>query len=241
MVQTKKLDWDSDFFGFLVAHVGSISDEIEVWKEILEELKNQNIKLAYWMVQPDNLLFQEFARENNGILVDIKTTYSIQISSNNFPSEKSIEVIAKNDPNAELLNLAVQCGAYSRFAIDKNIPVNKFEELYKLWIINSLNKSMADDVLIYKAENKIVGLITVYQKNKVGNIGLIGVDADYRGKGIGKALINAAKNYFIAKGIHKIHVVTQGQNLSACRLYENTGFSVLERSEFYHFWIKNNN
>jgi ribosomal protein S18 acetylase RimI-like enzyme len=234
----KKLDWDSDFFGFSVAQVCSVSEDIEVWKETLAEIENLDIKLTYWMVQPKNLSFQEFASENHGILVDNKTTYSIEITSGNFGTEKCIEILDKNEPDTELLNLAVQCGAYSRFAIDKNIPYEKFKQLYQLWIINSINKSMADDVLIYKWDNKIVGLVTVYENNNIGNIGLIGVDADFRGKGIGKSLINVVKNYFFAKGIHNIHVVTQGQNNSACRLYENTGFSVLDRSEFYHFWLK---
>ena len=66
MGRLKKLVWDSDFFGFPVAQVYSLSDEVEAWKEILYELKTQNIKLAYWMVQPDNLSFRDFAREYQG-------------------------------------------------------------------------------------------------------------------------------------------------------------------------------
>jgi ribosomal protein S18 acetylase RimI-like enzyme len=234
----KKLEWDSDFFGYPVAQVCSTSDEIEVYKEILAEIKIQNIKLAYWMVHPDNHSFQEFARNNQGVLVDIKTTYSCELATSDLTTIDNIEIVDKNEPDTDLLKLAIQCGAFSRFAIDKKIPIAKFEDLYKLWIINSLNKSMADDVIIYKSGNRTVGLVTVYKKNRIGNIGLIGVDEEFRGKGIGKTLMNAVKSYFIAKGILKIHVVTQGQNLSACRLYETTGFSVIEKSEFYHFWIK---
>jgi dTDP-4-amino-4,6-dideoxy-D-galactose acyltransferase len=238
MERIKILDWDSDFLGYPVARVDSFSKEQREWKVILARLKIQGVKLAYWQVQPYNISFQEFAEENNGKLVDIKTTYSIHLTKNECFANNSIEILEDKEPNKQLLNLGIQCGAYSRFSIDKNISHEKFEELYRLWIINSVKKSLADDVLVYKFQDRIVGLVTVYEKEKIGNIGLIGVDEDFRGRGIGKALLNAVKNYFFSKGIQKINVVTQGQNQAAYKLYESAGFDVLEQYEFYHFWLK---
>jgi dTDP-4-amino-4,6-dideoxy-D-galactose acyltransferase len=234
----KILDWDSDFLGYPVARIDSLKKGQKEWKKILAQLKIQGVKLAYWQVQPGNISFQKFAKENNGKLVDIKTTYSIHLAEYEYIADDSIENFENKEPNQQLLNLGIQCGAYSRFSFDKNIPRKKFEELYRLWIINSVKKSMADDVLVYKFQDRMVGLVTVYEKEKIGNIGLIGVDEEYRGRGIGKALLNAVKNYFYIKGIQKIHVVTQGQNQAACKLYESVGFNVLEQYEFYHFWLR---
>lgn len=71
----------------------------------------------------------------------------------------------------------------------------------------------------------------------MGHIGLTGVDENYRGRGIGKKLITAAIEYFCKKSIKEIQVVTQGNNMAACKLYESCGFKVLDWIEFYHFWL----
>jgi dTDP-4-amino-4,6-dideoxy-D-galactose acyltransferase len=233
----ENLEWDSDFFGFHVARVNSLSNETKDWENILAQLRIQGIKLAYWQVKPDNHYFHEFAKINNGKLVDIKTTFSLLIHDNNFIKNGNIEKYVNSEPNRQLLSLAIQSGTYSRFANDRNISREKFEELYHRWIINSVKKSMADDVLVYKLHEDIIGLVTVYEKNNSGNIGLFGVDESHRGKGIGKTLVDAVKHYFFEKGIQKINVITQGHNQSACKFYECAGFTVSEEYEFYHFWL----
>jgi dTDP-4-amino-4,6-dideoxy-D-galactose acyltransferase len=237
LLSIEHLKWDSDFFGFPVARVNSLSNETKDWENILNQLRIQGIKLAYWQVMPDDHYFCEFAKENNGELVDIKTTYSNLLEAENYIKSENIETYVGIEPCSQLLNLAVQCGTFSRYAIDKKIPHEKFEELYQLWIIKSVKKTLADDVLVYTINGNIIGLVTVYENQNTGNIGLFGVDENYRGKGIGKALLNAAKNYFLEKGIQKINVVTQGQNLSACKVYESAGFIVYKKYAFYHFWL----
>jgi dTDP-4-amino-4,6-dideoxy-D-galactose acyltransferase len=74
-------------------------------------------------------------------------------------------------------------------------------------------------------------------RKSVGNIGLVGVDKNYRSQGIGKLLITASDNYFNKAGCKKIEVVTQGENRPACLLYEKNGFSVQSQFNFYHLWL----
>jgi ribosomal protein S18 acetylase RimI-like enzyme len=74
-------------------------------------------------------------------------------------------------------------------------------------------------------------------KDGKGNIGLVGVHSDSRGKGQGSVLINAALNYFLENKCHRVSVVTQGRNQAACGLYEKFGFRVAGKTNFYHFWL----
>jgi dTDP-4-amino-4,6-dideoxy-D-galactose acyltransferase len=229
------LPWDSDFFGYKVARINFCSEND--WNNQLIRLKEENVKLAYWQIDPGNEKFHHFASKNNGLLVDLKTTFAISIIPSMIDDSHLLETYKKSEPEQKLINLGIQCGLFSRYAMDENIPRNKMEELYTLWIVNSVNKKMADDIIIYNVNGNIAGLITVYIKNNIGNIGLIGVDETYRGQGIGKKLINASKQYFLSRGILNIEVVTQGENKSACNLYSGSGFHIDRQVEFYHFWI----
>jgi GNAT superfamily N-acetyltransferase len=57
------------------------------------------------------------------------------------------------------------------------------------------------------------------------------VAPEYRGGGIGAALIDAAEKWAAANGATALKVETQNINVSACRRYERSGF-VLRRANF---------
>ncbi|MBL0026768.1 MAG: GNAT family N-acetyltransferase [Saprospiraceae bacterium] len=113
-----------------------------------------------------------------------------------------------------------------------------FEKLYNQWIINSVNKTFAEEVLVYNIDNSIVGFVTLGIKTSIGQIGIMSVDSQYRGIGIGRALITAAERWFSIHNYSGIQVITQGDNTAACRLYERCGFSKGNVEYFYHVWKK---
>lgn len=108
--------------------------------------------------------------------------------------------------------------------------------MYRLWIINSVNKTIANEVLVYYLHHEIVGFITLGIKNKVGKIGIIAVDKNFRGQGIGKALVLAAENWSINHSCNSLQVVTQGSNKPACALYEHCKYEIKNSEWFYHIW-----
>ncbi|MEJ5265616.1 MAG: GNAT family N-acetyltransferase [Bacteroidales bacterium] len=232
------LSWDSNFFGFKVANVKNVDPEDEVqWFSALKQLQSMDVRLAYWIMPDYSQNFDSFAQKNNGTLVDIKTTYTCSLSKNDYQIIDRIEPYEEYYATEQLYNLSVQCGRYSRFAVDTNIPEEKFVELYRVWLYNSINKQLADKIYVYKIEDFIAGLATVKIKQGEGNIILIGVDEKFRGKGIGSELIKASKLFCIENNVGTLNVVTQGNNKNACRLYEKNNFVVKERVFLYHFWI----
>ncbi len=236
----KMLDWDSNFFKMRVARVLKSAKQFLDLIPIFKELESEKIDLAYFSSKEEisgseKIIFQDF--EMN--LVDEKATFlkKLEKQSKNHPN---ISAYTENIIEPTLFDLAIESGIHSRFKVDERIPNSKFEEMYRLWMINSVNKKISDVVLVYKEADKIIGFVTVGKKENRGNIGIIAVDATGRGKGIGKSLVNAAENYCIEIGLKYLQVVTQGKNIPACKLYEKCGFDLESILYFYHIWKSKN-
>jgi len=239
MITSEVLTWDTEFFGIKVARINKNCLSPKEFKIIYQELLNKDVKLIYWPSSIDCECQGEIANIYNGHLVDVKTTYSTKVNYDNINLNEykgTTEILNINYPDEQLFEIAIQCGEYSRYKIDPQIPKNKFEELYKIWMTKSLSGEMADNVIVIKKNNITSGLITVYCKDGIGNIGLFGVHDNFRGKGIGGELINASLKYFKTKNCKLVKVVTQGKNEAACKLYEKFGFTVQNKVNFYHFW-----
>jgi dTDP-4-amino-4,6-dideoxy-D-galactose acyltransferase len=109
--------------------------------------------------------------------------------------------------------------------------------MYKKWIENSVNKTIANKVLVVKRGQNLAGMITLGEKNGRGDIGLLAVAPEYRGQNIGTALVRAAQKDFIDAGFQFSQVVTQMANEPARLLYEKCGYSIEKIEHFYHFWL----
>ncbi len=231
------LKWDSNFFGFPTGTIRSVETP-SILKETLEKFRVQGYKLVYFFSDPGNVAVNQEALRNNGILADIKVSYGMVLNNNNTePGCENIYLYDNDEPGETLYELALQSGEYSRFWTDKNFPSGTYEKLYKLWMLRSVKRILADEVFCYQKEGLIKGMITVYQKSDTGVIGLLGVDVSCRGEKIGSKLISHTKNFYLKKGITKIEVVTQKANKNACAFYEKSGFSIIKTENVYHFWL----
>lgn len=239
----KILEWDSEFFGFTVARILPDKLQLQELEETLRCMQREKVSLAYWASNPDDGESQEAARSCGGVLADRKVTFvidaeDIRTRSHSAALSAVVEEYTDLLPAPELEDLAIQAGIYSRFKVDPRIPANRFVDLYKLWIQNSVNKKIADTVLVIRDKGKAVGMVTVGQKGDRADIGLIAVDVSMRGRSLGLSLVRAAQEWTISKGYLVAQVVTQGENLSACRLYEKCGYHVDKVENIYHFWMQ---
>ena len=231
------LDWDSDLFGIKVAKIIKPDLSADEIKSILCELKQKSVKLVYWASDKkcDNEIDQL-----GGKLVDTKTTFTIDfrnLNVQNIDSDDIVESYSPSIPIAEIEDLAIQSGEYSRFAVDPNFKKENFVALYKIWVNRSINKEIAKEVLMIRESNKVIGMITLGEKNGRGDIGLLAVDKSYRGKGYGEKLVSAAQSWFIQNRYTIGQVVTQDKNISACNFYKKYGYSIDKIEYFYHFWL----
>ena len=101
----------------------------------------------------------------------------------------SIRSCKNNNITNELIQLALASGEYSRYKLDERFDEECFVKLYKDWIVNSIDKDFATDVLVASVNNHDVGLLTYKITDRVSSIGLLAVAATHRGLHIGKYLM----------------------------------------------------
>lgn len=228
------LHWDSNFFSKKIAKI-NFRGIIQNFESINLLLDNSPYDLVYGFAMPEEGTKDEIERIiSNATFVDCKVTYVKKISKNDSGLNPSIRSI--NHIENGIYELAILSGIYSRFNVDKKIKPEHFNLLYKKWIENSVNRSIADEVAVYYDGKKPLGLITIENKGNRAAIGLLGVDISARGRGIASELIKYAEHYAAENNFEEIQVVTQQQNVPACKLYEKYGFQLFDRMNIFHIW-----
>ncbi len=230
------LPWDSDFFQVKAGRAFLKSHEISDFSSFYQMLEELSYTLVYLFA--DEPIDEKTCKQYPLQLTDKKTTYIKTINKGYWhPSVFSVDTNTSELNKKKLIELAYQSGIYSRFRIDERMGDKVYKAIYKQWMLNSLNRTIAFDVLAYAKENEFAGMITLGEKNNRADIGLIAIDEHFRGMGIATKLIQAAENVFYKKGYSSLQVVTQGDNFPACKLYESYGF-VVEKVEYvYHLWL----
>lgn len=226
----ERLNWDSDFFGFEVYRIQDGDADIA---QCLSELKGR-ARLVYLAAAGET--GADLLERYNGRLADLKTTFEKNVGE---PAVLSpfIGTYTTHPPEEALVRLGIESGVYSRFKTDDNFEEGKYRELYRLWVVNSVSRQIAKEVLVYRQQEELSGLITLGEKGGKGDIGLVAVDPASRGKGVGMALMAAAEAWSHAQGYRQLQVVTQGANIPACKLYQKCGYHIARIEYFYHFWL----
>ena len=219
------LEWDSNFFEYQVGKLSYVPDmDVE---GMLQKKRQEGYRLVY--------LFSTEKIPTTHFLADEKVTFACDLTE--YEAAESWETYKESHVSPKLLQLAWDSGHYSRYKLDPLISEERFKRLYELWIINSVNKSFADEVLIHSQGGELAGMISVKARNEWGSIGLIAVDSQYRSQGIGKKLVEDAKAFTKSKGCVGIEVQTQLQNKRACKFYEENGFDAKAIQFIYHCWL----
>ena len=243
----KQLNWDSDFFGFKVGRIHQVVVDIASLNETLHSIEaesERSFQLLY-LSNPTEIADLSSISANFKLkFVDRKITYSKELTKVVEPTNLQINSYQKVFPEPQLMQLAIQSGIYSRFNIDENIKQQQFEALYEQWMMNSVLRKMAKEVLTYHTKElsmlpTIAGMVTIKEINEQhSEIGIIAVEKGFRGQGIGKQLMTASENWSFKNGYQNLQVVTQGANLPACKLYESCGYQIIKVEYCYHLWRK---
>lgn len=246
LAQSTRLSWDSSFFGFGVARIDAPELSAEALTECLESLRAQDVSLVYWAAAHESAINRAAAEQCAARLVDLRTTYRRALGQSSEPRavpSAPIELSVYESPHscAALDQLAIETGVYSRFATDPRISTADYERLYRTWIANSVNGQLAEKVLVLRdtarSQQPIVGYITLATKGGYGDIGLLAVHSDYRGKSLGRCLVDAALAWSREHGHERAQVITHARSTAACRLYEACGYQVALIEAYYHIWL----
>ncbi len=233
------LTWDSDFFGFTVARV--FVSGLQDAKELMQKVRELHARVTYIVLTDWNRSTDAILVDAGAELVDRKTTYCKKIPGQFIGKVDCQMNIGELDEGKELpglVQLAYESGTYSRFLKDSTFGRGSYEKLYGEWLKRSVSREIADKIWIAASGIALAGFVTAKKDDvkKKGQIGLIAVSGDHRGKKVGQALISACESWYMQHGLREARVVTQGSNESACRFYESCRYEVEKVEYYYHLW-----
>lgn len=239
MNKIKLLDWDSNFFNMKIGRIDKFELEENEFLEIIEDFTMSEFDLVYIF---DNLTANTISISSDFYSlkeVDTKVVYKKSITDFDVKIE-NLNVDVLNDISTsdelDLISLALESGHLSRYKTDDNFKKGEFERFYRTWIQNSINKTIADDIFVYRFEDKIVGFATLKYSGDDCFIGLIAVSPNLRGQQIGAKLMEMCFAYGKHMGCKNLYVATQLQNEGACNFYEKFEMIIDEKKKIFHLW-----
>lgn len=227
------LDWDSAFLGFSVQNLTITGHQTELCSSVLGRIKST---LCY--VQTD---------------VPLENTSVFSYAGSKVIFEKHMKGIHNNENNHivpvdekfynkhldKLKSLAYLSGTFSRFNLDKKFEPHVFNSLYDHWLLAAVKKQFDNLFFVYLDEFELpIGLLTAKLDliNKIGKVGLLAVDEESQGKGIGSSLLTFLEQLCNQNGIAILQIPTQLENPNSCKFYNKMGYKSVEVKHIYHYW-----
>lgn len=235
--ECKALKWDTDFFGVNSARV-NLTGRVDAYHQerIMEFCDKYDFVTIF---NTDNISDNNdwIGKCTKAFLADVNIQFmkELSIKIDDFQNDDLTSVTNNFARNEQVVKLARDTFQYSRFFNDKNIPQEKAKNIYTHWTECAFELSNKYFV-ISEREQSIAGyiLFSIHENDSV--IELIAVDEKHQGKKVGKSLIHALESFLIDKGITRIKVGTQVNNVSAVQFYSKMGFVYVSCGSVYHLW-----
>jgi dTDP-4-amino-4,6-dideoxy-D-galactose acyltransferase len=236
MPNCRRLEWDSNFFGFGVARLEPDGLDEATLGDALASCDAEGIRCTYLRVPGADARITSLAEAAGFHLRDIRVTLDCRLDQPPGEPGRHIRDLAESDVD-ELGRIGAESYMDSRFYADPGFSRERCDEMYRIWTVNSC-RGAADKVIVAHLNGKPAGYITCHLDPGAGRIGLVAVDATARGMGLGKRLVAAAQRWFGDQGLGCASVVTQGRNVAAMRTYERLGFTTASVDLWYHRWFQ---
>ena len=233
------LQWDSDFFGLSVATLDGGHLHAETSKDVFNWCRQEKIRCLYFLADGRDSQTLQCAYKKGFQFIDVRVEmeYDLRNAQQSKEPSLAIQSVTKKGQLKNIQAFARKSHTESRFFKDLNFDRTKCEKLYENWIYRDFEKGHI--LGFYPVEGEIVkGYLTfIMESLDIAKIGLIAVEDDYRGRGVGSELLN--KTIAMSKKLNakKLVVVTQATNTSALRLYEKAGFRISGVKLWFHKWF----
>lgn len=122
--------------------------------------------------------------------------------------------------------------ALNAFSVDGHLPRPLYGELFFESIVQRAMEQSGAPLLTARADGQVAGFI-VYAVDRnlgsvcgvpLGSVLLFGVDPQYRGRGVARALLQRVLQQLADDGMRLVTVGTDADNLPALQLYQDHGF-----------------
>jgi dTDP-4-amino-4,6-dideoxy-D-galactose acyltransferase len=233
------LPWDSAFFGFPIGRVVSAKLDPAAVQEIKNWCCRESARCLYLLADAGCPLTAHCAAAAGFQFVDVRVTLNCPAAHivPRSPAEFTIrDPLATDVPI--LQRIARDSHGDTRFFFDPHFDRDRAKELYATWIRRDCEGRAGRVFVAASPESVPTGYIScsVNSGTGVGELGLLGVASESRGRGLGSILVAAATQWLVRAGAKEIRVVTQGRNVPAQRLYQAMGFRTHGTGIWFHLW-----
>lgn len=230
----QRLEWDSEFFGYNIARVKVNRLTRDTLAEIDAWCAAEQIDCLYFLGEAADHQTAWLAGQTGFSYTDTRVLWEVTLGE--APEAWQDIRLAVPDDIPALKPIARVSHHDSRFYFDPVFPEESANTMFEIWIEKSVRGVMADAVLVAVEDGQVLGYSAVLFNERGGQMNLLGVSGQARGKGLGSKLTRASFRFFWERDIRHIELSTQGRNLTAQRLYVKYGFYPTATSNWYHRW-----
>ena len=236
----RRLDWDSDFFGFNVAFLSCMHLTETIVRRIERFIRRENIRLVEYLCNCHDARSVRVAEDNGFRFTDIRLTFERRLAGPvDVDMPEGVTFAKAGEPDVARLK-AIASGLYedSRYVFDPNFDHAKIDEFYQGWVAKGVRGQYDDECWCLYDQGVPFAFCSVrYTTEHSANIGLVGLDESHRNGGHGGRLMRCVFNQLAGRGVERVTVVTQGRNYAAQNLYQSVGFRTRATQLWYHKWI----
>lgn len=234
------LEWDSAHFGVRIARVAAAPLDAALIGRADAWCRAQRIECLYVLVPGREPAAPRVLEADGFNLVDLRVTLECApLRPAGVALQPGVEIGPANGRDVEALKAMARVShTDSRFYADGRFDRERCGRLYETWIEKAC-AGAADVVWVARDGGTARGYISCRMlPGGTGQIDLLAVDAAARERGLGRALVGRALDWFSERGGGRATVVTQGRNIASQRLYQRCGFVVQSVDLWYHKWFR---
>lgn len=252
----RKLNWDSEIFSlncssldyFYIENGDYQRKAFDSLVEIIDNwIKKNEIRFMVAKIDGKNKniidLLSDYKFENIEELKTLRYNMGDNIGDLSRYESRENKIRPFREEDVERIGrISAESFLYTRFMKDKRFGADKASKLNYKWAVNCC-RGRSEEVLVSEVENKVAGFITcnierIWDENmQYGDIQLLAVDKNFRGRGLANDLVCAAKNWFRENNCKFVDVSTQSDNLPALEIYRKSNFEEAYSQISLHKWL----
>lgn len=233
---------DSARFGFPVA---KIPNDINEPREVIEELRGQNVKLIIARIELNNVKLLNKLEEIGFQTKDIQLTFNFDLQKE-LPKANHADYVLTDYKDRHLHDLIemtrLSFQNYGHYFADDRLDKDKCLEIYTDWITRCCqDASVADRVIVAEINDVAIGYLAIknrYEKNNLFCAGVIGaVDPEYRKFGVFKNINIESLCFAKELGAARVENNVLATNIPVMRTYTSLSYEIIRSEATLHYWI----
>jgi len=232
------LDWDSEHWGFPVARLNRNKLTEDLAARAIRWCKEHSVRCLYFAADGRCAETLRAAGNNGFRFIDVRVDLERGLLDDLTDAADGICREAVPQDLLAMEKLARVAHEDTRFFKDTNFDRAKAGDLYAIWIARDLRERQVFAAESADKPDCPLGYVSVsIDADRIGRIGLVAVNAEARGRGLARLLVQRASAWCRSRDADLVRVATQGTNIPALRLYESCGFKTADVKIWFHRWF----